>query len=68
MTRSTIAMTQAAPASGGEGWKATRNRHVARQLDMRQRRAGRELAAQLQERYERVVVPPNDEGPLPRID
>ncbi len=49
-------------------WKAARNRHAARQLDMRQRRDRRELARQLQERYEREAIPPNDAGPPPRID
>lgn len=62
-------------AAAGDGsarppgdWKATRNRHAARQLDMRQRRDRRELAAQLQERYEREAVPTCDDGPPPRID
>lgn len=49
-------------------WKAARNRHAARQLDMRQRRGRRELVAQLQERYEREAVPARDDGPVPRID
>jgi hypothetical protein len=62
-------MTPARPAAAGAGdWKAARNRHAARQLDMRQRRDRRELAAQLQERYERVAVPARDDGPPPRID
>lgn len=56
-----------AAAAGGD-WKTDGNRHAARQLDMRQRRDRRELVAQLQERYDREVVPRNDEGPSPRID
>lgn len=63
------AMTHgAAPTAAAGDWKANRNRHAARQLDMRQRRDRRELAAQLQERYERQALPAPDEGPPPRID
>ncbi|EJE48767.1 hypothetical protein PMI14_06795, partial [Acidovorax sp. CF316] len=57
-----------AAAAGASDWKAARNRHAAGQLDMRQRRGRRELAAQLQERYEREAVPARDDGPVPRID
>lgn len=56
------------PAAAAGGRKADRDRKAARQFDMRQRRGQRELEAQLQERYERVAVQPNDEGPPPRID
>lgn len=59
-------MTPARPPAGD--WKADRNRHAARQLDVRQRRDRRELAAQLQERYEHEAVRARDDGPVPRID
>lgn len=62
-------MTPTKPAAGDTGdWKAARERRAARQLDMSQRRDRRELAAQLQERYEREALPARDDGPLPRID
>lgn len=56
------------PAAAAGGPKADRDRKAARQFDMRQRRGQRELAAQLQERYQREAVPARDDGPVPRID
>lgn len=61
-------MSRTTPPPAGAARQAPGSRQAARQFDMRQRRGQRELAAQLQERYERQAVPHNDEGPLPRID
>lgn len=58
----------AAAGATPSGRTAAGGRKAGRQFDMRLRRGRRELAKQLQERYERELIPPNDAGPPPRID